>query len=267
MGNVETFRSKAMKTYLVVSYVIVSCIFFSPGNLFADEYTERALAAENKMLRAAIDNLKAEIAKLKTEIKQLKEPPKQSKPVDSNSSKVVASPSTKPQSLEGNDILAKALLNYVQANKTTTAKDQEAYRVFCKESSVSVTIDFIVSDISRMGKNVAVVSVGRGIVKTSVITKYPIVINVRHTLDIKMSNDMASQIEKGNEFIMTGVYEVVRIDNGRFRADNKRVSADNKGFSTPLDYLQLEYNKLLMTVAIKNYVITLNGQRIELIKH
>jgi len=256
MGNVETFRSKAMKTYLVVSYVIVSCIFFSPGNLFADENTERALAAENKMLRAAIDNLKAEIAKLKTEIKQLKEPPKQSKPVDSNSSKVVASPNTQPTSSVGNDVFAKAFLKYLQSDKTTTAKQQEAYKLFFKESSVSVTIAFTVGDISSYDNSISAITSSKGIITTSSLnTGPPIEIRISGPIAVKMSGDLASKIDKGNKFTVTGVFE-------RGKGDGSNTGHN----SLELQVTHITHNGVYAIGYISNPVITLNGKVVELAK-
>jgi len=249
-----------MKTYLVISYVIVSCIFFSPDILLADEATERALAADNKMLRAVIDNLQAEIAKLKTELKQLKEPPKKSKPVDSNSNTTVASTDTQPTSVEGNDVFAKAVLKYnkaVEVSTATTSQRQEAYDIFCKEASVPIIITCEVSDITIQNDTTALVTVTPGIVKTSVKTEYPIRIYAGSKPDysslfpITISREKASQIDKGSKFIITGVY----------------------GLRTPpivqynsLERMQFEYNKQHEEIAIKKGVITLNGQRVELAK-
>ncbi len=191
-----------MKTYLVMFYV-VACLLLSPATTLADENTERALAAENKMLRATIDKLRVEIAKLQAEIKQLKEPPKASEPADSNSTSTTDSPNTKPRSLAGNDVLAKALLKYDNADKTTTAKRQEAYKTFCKETSVQVTVDYNVENISTWDDKTAKILITKGTITTQAKTKYPIRF-AQTTLSVAMASDIAAKVAKGDKLIITG---------------------------------------------------------------
>jgi hypothetical protein len=239
-----------MKTYLLLLSVMASCVLFSSGSTLADEAKERALAAENKMLRAAVDTLRAEITKLKAEIKQLKEPSKPATTVDANSGKAVASPTTQPASAKGNDILAKALLKYIAADKTTSAKQEKADASFRKESRVTISVEYVVTNIETLDNTFASVSLSDGVLKTSVETTEPILITGMGRLDLRMSPNAAAKVDKGSKVIVTGDIEAT-LDGHAYKIDT---------------LANLDHGRLRKMVTIIKTAITLNGKSIEFAK-
>jgi len=261
-----------MKKLLVL--FIGAIILFSPEKVFADESSmeeralkaeklvldaesiHRALKAENKMLQIYIKNLKNKIAKMSIEIRRLKSLPisdetAQSQPVDSNSNKVKTDINISAQpTLEKSDAFIKALLKYSKTDKTTTAKRQEARKSFSKEGSAPISIDFEVNDISIVDDNTAnVVITNLGTVKTIVKVSRPIQLYSRvTTFKIKMSRSLTSKIEKGHKFVISGV-----------------VDMSSSLFSRQSGTFLLRYT-FDMNISIRNMVITLNGQRVKLVK-